>query len=84
MRVVKLNYAKNFALREKCPYSEFFSSVFSRIWTEYGEILRTFPYSVRMWKNTDQEISKYGHFSRSVVEQTMAVIGQSNVIFLLL
>ena len=23
------------ALREKCPYSEFFWSVFSRIWTEY-------------------------------------------------
>ena len=26
-------------LRQKCPYSEFFSSVFSRIRTEYGEIL---------------------------------------------
>ena len=24
-------------LREKCPYSEFFWSIFSRIWTEYGE-----------------------------------------------
>ena len=24
--------------REKCPYSEFFWPVFSRIWTEYGEI----------------------------------------------
>ena len=23
------------SLREKCPYSEFFRSVFSRIWTEY-------------------------------------------------
>ena len=28
-------------MREKCPYSEFFWSVFSRIRTEYGEILRT-------------------------------------------
>ena len=27
-----------FTVREKCPYSEFFWSVFSRIWTEYGEI----------------------------------------------
>ena len=36
------------ALREKCPYSEFFWSVFSRIRTEYGEILRISPYSVRM------------------------------------
>ena len=26
------------ALHEKCPYSEFFWSVFSRIWTEYGEM----------------------------------------------
>ena len=26
--------------REKCPYSEFFWSVFSRIQTEYGEITR--------------------------------------------
>ena len=24
-------------MREKCSYSEFFRSVFSRIWTEYGE-----------------------------------------------
>ena len=42
------------SLREKCLYSEFFWSVFSRIRTEYGEIL------------TDQKISEYGHFSRSV------------------
>ena len=24
-------------LREKCPYSEFTWSLFSRIWTEYGD-----------------------------------------------
>ena len=24
------------------------------------------PYSVRMWENTDQKTSEYGHFSRSV------------------
>ena len=29
----------NSALRKKCPDSEFFGSLFSRIWTEYGEIL---------------------------------------------
>ena len=28
------------SLREKCPYSEFFRSVFSRIRTEYGDKLR--------------------------------------------
>ena len=53
------------ALREKCPYSGFFWSVFSRIWTEYGEILRISAYSVRMRQNADQKNSKYGHFSRS-------------------
>ena len=52
-------------LREKCPYSESFWSVFSRIRTEYGKTLRISPYSVRMRKNTDQNNSKYGHFLRS-------------------
>ena len=33
----------------------FFWSVFSRIQTEYSDILRISPYSVRMWENTDQE-----------------------------
>ena len=42
-----------------------FWSVFSRIWTEYGEILRISPYSVRMRQNTDQKNSVFGHFTRS-------------------
>ena len=50
-----------------CPYSELFWSVFSRIWTEYGEILRISPYSVRMRENMDQNNSEYGYFSRSVL-----------------
>ena len=50
-------------LHEKCPYSEFFWSVFSRIWSEYGE--RISLYSVRMRENTDQKNSEYGDFSRS-------------------
>ena len=54
------------ALREKCLYSEFFWSVFSRIQTENGEIRGISPYSVRIWENTDQKNSEYGHFSRSV------------------
>ena len=33
----------------------FFWSVFSRIWTEYGDLLHKFPYSVRMRENTDQK-----------------------------
>ena len=51
------------SLREKCPYSEFFWSIFSLIRTEYGEILRISPYSVRMWENTGMKKSECGHFS---------------------
>ena len=43
------DYAQSI-LRKKCPYSEFFWSVFSRIWTEYGEILSISLYSVRRGK----------------------------------
>ena len=39
-------------LREKCPYSELFWSVFSRIRTEYGEMRSISPYSVRMRMQT--------------------------------
>ena len=51
-------------LRQKSPYSEFFLSVFSRIWTEYGEILCFYPYSVKMQEKTDQKNTEYGHFLR--------------------
>ena len=54
---------KTYTLREKCPYLEFFCSVFSPIRTEYGETLCISPYSVRMWENTDQKNSEYGLFS---------------------
>ena len=45
------------------------SSVFSSIWTEYGEVLRIYPYSVRMPENTYQTNSEYGHFSRSFIHK---------------
>ena len=53
------------SLSEKCLYSEFSWSVFSRIWTGYGEILRISSYSVRMQENTEQKNSEYGHLLRS-------------------
>ena len=40
---------------ESVQIRSFFWSVFSRIRTEYGEILHISPYSVRMWENTDQK-----------------------------
>ena len=54
-------------LREKCPNTEFFLSVFSCIQIEYGDLLRKSPYSVRMQENTDQKklCIVFGHFSRS-------------------
>ena len=51
----------------KCPYSEFFLSVFSRIPVENGEILFISSYSVQMWENTEQKNSEYGQFSRMCI-----------------
>ena len=50
----------------KCPYSELFSSAFSRIRTKHGDILRVSPYSVRMRQNADQNNSEYGNVLRSL------------------
>ena len=44
-----------FSLREICPNTEFFWSVFCRIRTEYREIRSISPYSVQMRENTDQK-----------------------------
>ena len=52
-------------LRKRCPHSELFWSVFSRIRTDYGEIRNITAYSVRIRENTEQNNSEYGHFSRS-------------------
>ena len=49
-------------LREKCPYSELFWSVFFCI---IGEILRNSPYSVQMRENVDQKNSKHKQILRS-------------------
>ena len=54
-------------LRKKCPYSELFWSVFSRIPTEYGNLLHEPPNSAQMLENTDQKYSQYGHFSHSLI-----------------
>ena len=59
-------FSENFLLRKKHLYSKFFWSTFSRIQTEYGELLHISPYSVRMWKNKDQKNPEYRHFLRSV------------------
>ena len=52
------------------PISELFWSAFSRIWTEYEEILRISPYSVRVRENADQNNFGYGPFLRSASRLT--------------
>ena len=53
------------SLCKKCPYSELFWSVFSRIRTEYGETLRIPAYSVKKWEIADQNNSEYGDILQS-------------------
>ena len=48
-----------------CPYQELFWSAFSRIQTEYGEILRISPHSVRMRENVGLNNSEHGLSLRS-------------------
>ena len=47
------------SLRKKCPYWDLFWFAFSRIWTEYGEIFRISPYSVRMRDSADQNMDSF-------------------------
>ena len=67
---------KTIRLRKRCPYLEFFWSVFSRI--------RVSPYSFGMWENQDQKNSEYEHFLRNlnVHENTVISIKMWKLIFL--
>ena len=58
--------------REKCPYSELLWSAFSRIRTEYREILLISMYSVRTRENADQNNPKYEHFLSSERQKNMS------------
>ena len=44
IEIVRVSYT----LCKKCPHLELFWCTFSRIWTEYGEIIHIFPYLVRV------------------------------------
>ena len=78
-KITAARYAlQSWIVRIKCPCSEFIWSVFSRIWTKYGEILRISPCSVQMREKIDQRNSKYRHFSRS---ETLACFITSTILF---
>ena len=53
-----LLFLLSIALREKCTYSELIWSAFSRIRTEYGDILSIFPYSAQVREDADQNNSE--------------------------
>ena len=65
----KLFFIKD-SLREKCPNTEFFWSLFSRIRTEYGEIRSISPYSVRIRENEDQKKTPYSETFHAVNVRT--------------
>ena len=54
------------SLRKNVLYSEFFWSVFSRIWIEYRNLQNKSPYWVRMRENADQKNSEYRLLLRSL------------------
>ena len=55
------------------PYSEFFWSIFFRIWTEYRvwTIVCISSYSFRMRENVDQRNSEYGHLCHTGYHDTV-------------
>ena len=48
-------------LRKKCPYLEFFRSVFSRTWVGYKDLLCKSPYSIQIQENADHKNSECGN-----------------------
>ena len=74
-----MQLAVNTTLRKKCLYSEFFWFAFSRIQTEYGEILSISPCSVRMRENTNQKNSECGQFSRNAINHVKILKATSKI-----
>ena len=62
-------------------YGVFFWSVFSHIWTEYGDLRRKSPYSAQIRENTDQKNSVFGHFSSSIIYHLKIRPGDKKTVF---
>ena len=67
-KIKKNFYFKKCVTAYKVSVFGVFWSLFSCIQTEYSEILRISPYSVRMQENADQENAEYEHFSCSMLQ----------------
>ena len=61
-------FSLSFVLRKKVFVFGVFSVVFSRNWSECGDLRCKSQCLVRMKENNDQKNFKYGHFSRIVVD----------------
>ena len=55
MLKIKTELLAKYHCAKSVQVRSFFCSVFSRIWTEYGEMRSISPYLVRMRQNTDQK-----------------------------
>ena len=62
----------------------FFWPEISCIWTEYKDVIRKSPYSVRIRENNkmEQTNSVFGHFSQSVLKNLKVVLLQIFLSFL--
>ena len=69
---LKLKSKLKLTLREKCPYSEFFWSLFSRIWAEYGEIRRIYECGkIRTRKTIIRTLFTQYYFVRHILQKTV-------------
>ena len=72
--------SRKYVLHEKCPYSEFFWTVFSRSRTEYGVSLRIQSYcgKIQPKKNSQYEhvlrTDDFAHFLSEAVSQKQFII----------
>ena len=68
-QIFKHKNGRRHSLHEKCPYSQLLWSAFSRIWTEYGEILLIS--NLRIFSpnegNVDQNNSEYRQFFAVII-----------------
>ena len=74
-RTLLLHCMKSFQIQS------FFWSVFSCIWTEYGDLLRKSPYSVRTQENTGLEKTPYLETFHGMLTQLIKITVDWSAVF---
>ena len=59
LNLMDKTFFRNLLLHKNWPYLKFLWSVFSHIWTEYGDLLSKYPYPVQIQENKDRKNSEY-------------------------